>query len=180
MRDHRFPLSSVSCGDLSIPVPGYLVVVDMGELEVLRLPWPYCCDGCQVPSLSPVSHFELHISSSVIFVVSFLPLLPRLYVSFSGVVVVISLRFFWEPFAVSFPHPYSTSACCFFPSVSAARISSFRCWLNLLGHLSLLHGGPPLLHISLGHLWVLIIWLSTFVSSFILVLLMMWTSGYLE
>ena len=35
----------VSYGDLSIPVPGYLVVVDMGKLEALRLPWPCCCDG---------------------------------------------------------------------------------------------------------------------------------------
>ena len=122
MRDHRFPLSSVSCGDLSIPVPGNLVVVDMGDLEAFRLPWHYCCDGCQVPSLSPVSFFEIHIPSSVLFVVSFLPLLPHLCISFSGIVVVLSLGFFGTLDSFIFT-PYSTSACYFLPNYGVWSVS---------------------------------------------------------
>ena len=81
----------VACGDLSVPVPDYLVVVDMADLEGLGLPWPPGCAGCQVLSVRPGSLIELHIPHSVLFAVSFLPLLLRLCISFSGVFVVLSL-----------------------------------------------------------------------------------------
>ena len=93
----ELPVAPISCLLLLLSSSGYLIFVDVGDLEWARVPLALCGAGGRIPDVGPVSYFYSHGSCSVLLVIRSFHLLLRHSVVVSRLSVVSSSGCCREP-----------------------------------------------------------------------------------